>query len=114
MSSELGVDSIVSSAGQCLVTVNGLTYFDSCIVARWSVIKEESVHISRTRFAFSKQHDLLYWRNSSLPLKGREYDASTHPILLYGFETLPPCGSYAKQLEVFDHCCLISVAHWLV
>ena len=64
----------------------------------------------KARAAFASLRHLWKQRGVSLDLKARVYKVTVRAVLLYGCETWPLKADDLRQLEVFDHHCLRSLA----
>ena len=98
--------------GEELEQVDKFTYLGSCISANGSIEEEISARIARAQAAFSNLRHL--WRRRDIPLttKGRVYNATVRPTLLYGCETWALRSEDVHSLLVFDHRCLRSIGHF--
>ena len=88
------------------------TYLGSCISANGSIAEEISARIARAQAAFSKLRHLWRHRDISLITKGRVYNATVRPTLLYGCETWALRSGDVYRLPVFDHRCLRSIGYF--
>ena len=98
--------------GEELEQVDWLTYLGSCISANGSIAEEIPARIARAQAALSNLRQLWCHTDISLSTKGRVYNATVHPTLLYGCETWALCSEDIHRLQVFDHRCLRSIVHF--
>ena len=98
--------------GEELEQVDKFTYLGSCISANGSITEEISTRIARAQAAFSNSRHLWRRRDISLTTKGRVYNATVHPTLLYGCETWALRSEDVYRLLVFDYRCLRSIGHF--
>ena len=100
--------------GEELEQVDKFTCFRSCISANGSIAEEISARIARAQAAFSNLRHLWRRKDISLTTKGRVYNATVRPTLLYGCETWALRSEDVHRLQVFDHRCLRSIGHCLL
>jgi hypothetical protein len=100
----------LSVAGSTIDQVDSFTYLGSCICPNGGVAEEVSERIRKARVAFANLGHLWRRRDIRLATKGRVYAAAVRPVLLYGSETWPLRAEDVRQVSVFDHRCLRSIA----
>ena len=91
--------------------VDSFTYLGSCINASGNITDEITSRISRARAVFGNLRHL--WRRTDISLltKGRVYNCTVRPTLIYGCETWPIRAEDLHRLQVFDHRCLRTIGH---
>ena len=77
-----------------------------------SIAEEISARIARAQAAFLNMRHLWHRRDISLTTKGRVYNATVRPTLLYGCETWVLRSEDIHRLQVFDHRCLRSIGYF--
>ena len=103
---------ILLMEGEELEQVDKFTYLGSCISENGSIAEEIYARIARAQAASSNLRHLWCSRNISLTTKGRVYNATVRPTLLYGCETWALRSEDVHRLLVFDHRCLRSIGHF--
>ena len=74
-------------SGEVLGTVDKLTYLGSCITAGGHIAENLSVRIVKAIVAFCNLRHSWRRKDVSLNVKGRVYNATVRPVLLYASET---------------------------
>ena len=84
-------------------------YPESCINASRNITDEITHRISRARVVFGNLRHL--WRRTDISLltKGRVYNSTVRPTLIYGCKTWPTRAEDLHRLQVFDHRCLRTI-----
>ncbi|VDO78697.1 unnamed protein product [Schistosoma margrebowiei] len=85
-------------------------YLGSCISADGDLSGEINARIVKARAAYANLGYLGRLRDVSLAVKGRIYNWSMRPVLLYVCETWPLRVEDVRRLSVFDHRCLRRIA----
>ena len=67
-----------------------------------ALVNEISLRIIKARSAYSGLKHLWCRKDVSLKVKGRVYNTTVRPVLLYGCETWAMRAEDARRLEVFD------------
>ena len=91
--------------------VDSFTYLGSCINASGNITDEITSRISRARAVYGNLRHLWCWMDISLLTKGRVYNCTVRPTLIYGCETWPIRAEDLHRLQVFDHRCLRTIGH---
>jgi hypothetical protein len=101
----IGANPILTVGSQHLEIVNEFTYLGSCTSSDGSVTREISMRISsqpETPVAPERCIFICWWPSI------QRFNSSCFALWM---RNMALCASDAKQLEVFDHRCLRSVAH---
>ena len=106
----VGAQPTLVLSGQPLEIVDEFTYLGSRICPGGLIKCEISSRIGKARAAFANLRHLWRRPDVSLLIKGRVYNAAVRSTLLYGAETWPLRAEDIRQLSVFDHRCLRSIA----